>query len=108
MLSCEAIPDTVPGLSPSGRTDGRSMRAVWGTGSLDTPGFGPGIRHAREQFARLPRRQPPPAAPDADEHRSAGLTDTRNAQPALGIAGYAPAGLSVRAEARPWRGGDAR
>lgn len=108
MLSCEAIPDTVPGLSPSGRADGTPMSAVRRTGSRGIPGFLIGIRHAREQFARLPRRQPAPSVSDADEHRSARLTDTRNAQPALGIAGYAPAGLRIRAGAGPLHGGDAR
>lgn len=108
MLSCEAIPDTVPGLSPSGRADGRSMSAVRRTGCLGAPGFSTGHRHACEKFARLPRRHSDRFAPDADERRCAGLTDTRNAQPALGIAGYTPTALDTRAGARPLRGGDAR
>ncbi|GGV24718.1 hypothetical protein GCM10010277_05150 [Streptomyces longisporoflavus] len=56
MLSCEAIPDAVPGLSPSGRANG-----------------GPAVAHL---------------APGTDKRRCAGLTVTRNAQPALGIAGF--------------------
>ncbi|WAL99676.1 type I polyketide synthase [Streptomyces sp. Je 1-369] len=45
----------------------------------------------------------PPAdfIPDADERSRAGLTDTRNAQPALGIAGLATADLLTRAGVRP-------
>lgn len=135
MLSCEAIPDPVPGLSPSGRADGRSLSAVRRTGvvgrtgsavrrtgivvgragsavrrteSLGTLGFPTGRRHTRERLALRSRRQHDRFAPGAYGRRRAGHPDTRNAQPALGIAGYAPAGPSTRAGARPLRGGGAR
>lgn len=84
------------------------MSAVRRAETLGAPGQGTGDRHAREQFARLPRRQPDHYAPDTAERRRAGLTDTRNAQPALGIAGYANTALRTRAGTRPLRGGDAR
>lgn len=117
MQSCEAIPEAVPGLIPSGHPDVRRVsgvcRAVLPAGGASkspprraqrsslshAPERSDSRRGGRDGFALLGAASTGPAT-DTDERRRAGLPDTRNAQPALGIAGFpipdAPSRTGVR------------
>ncbi|CAM5368763.1 hypothetical protein SALBM135S_08540 [Streptomyces alboniger] len=120
---------TSPGLIPFGRADARTVGAVGAVYGVGAVGEMAAVC-AVCRFDALPGRRPPAgplavnctvvplygsalygsalygsasdcSSPDADERGSAGRTDTRNAQPALGIAG-----LTTADAPRPAEGGE--